>query len=105
MGLQKDLTLDNGIHLPEAYIRIISCNYICDYHASIKVSIYKDYNAYQDGKTSITTLTHVCTDEFDLYFNLTTLNQQNVNIISQSYKWLKTLKFYKDASEVPKPKD
>jgi hypothetical protein len=105
MGLQKELTLDNGIYLPEAYIKIISCNYICDYHTSVKVNIYKDFNAYSDDKTSVTTLTHICTDDFNTYFDLTVLNQENVNIISQSYEWLKTLEFYKDAIDVPEQKE
>jgi len=104
MGLQKELTLSSGIYLPEAYIKIISCNYICDYHTSVKVNIYKDYNAYQDGKECITTLTHTCSTEFNEFYNLTVLDEEGINVISQSYKWLKTLDFYKDATDVPEPK-
>lgn len=104
MGLQKEIKLDTGIYLPEAYIIIISCNYICRYHTSVKVEVFKDHKSYQDRMKCITTLTHVCTDKFKEFFSTDILNQEGVNIISQSYEWLKTLEFYKGADDAPEPK-
>ena len=104
MGLQKDITLDSGVYLPEAYIHIISCNYICNVHVAVKVCIYKDYNAYKDNKNEVASFTHVCTDDFNTFFSISILNTENINIIGQSYEWLKTLDFYKDAIYAPKPK-
>ena len=105
MGLTKQIELDTGIILPNAYIKIISCTYIHRYHTSIKVAIYKDINAFVDGKKEITSFSHICTTDFVEYFSLVTLNQKDKNIISQSYEWLKTLDFYNGAVDEPGDKE
>jgi len=104
MGLTKQLELDTGIILPKAYIRVVSCAYIHRHHVSVKVLIYKDINSFTDGKNEITSFSHICTTDFIDFFSVHVLNQENTNIISQAYEWLKTLDFYKDAVEAPEPK-
>lgn len=102
MGLQKNITLDTGINLPESYMKISSVNYINGYHTVISVNIYKDKTARLDGKPEIVKFKHSCVEieEFNTYFSLDVLNQVDVNILSQSYIWLKTLPFYTDAIDV-----
>jgi len=101
MGLQKSITMDTGIELPEAYIKIVSCEYVVDSNAIIKVNIYKDYSAYQDGLKEVATFNHNCIGDFNNYFGIDVLNTENINIISQGYEWLKTLDLYKDAVDYP----
>ncbi len=102
MGLQKNITLDNGINLPNAYMKISSCNYINGYHCVVSVNIYKDKTARVDNKSEVIKFKHSCSkiEEFEEYFSYTVLNQESINIISQSYLWLKTLSFYSDSIDV-----
>jgi len=102
MALIKNLTLDNGINLPQAYIKIISCNYINGYHVVINVAIYKDKDARINKKLEVVKFVHNCTtvEEYDEFFSLDVLNQENVNIISQSYLWLKEkISFYSESTD------
>ena len=96
MALQKNITLDNGINLPKAYIRIISINFITNAHIVINVGVYKNKTSRNDKKPEVIKFKHICTNEYNNYFDLNILNQENVNIVSQSYLWLKTLPFYSD---------
>ncbi len=100
MGLQKDITLDNGINLPTAYIVIGSITYVNKYHVSINVNIYKDKTSKLDGKQEVVKFKHICVDDFVSYFESNILDTENVNIVSQGYLWLKTLPYYSDAIDV-----
>lgn len=102
MGLQKNITLDNGINLPEAYMKISSCTYINGYHTVINVNVYKDKTSRVNNKPEIIKFKHSCVEisDFNQYFSLDVLNELDKNIISQSYLWLKTLSFYSDAIDV-----
>ena len=105
MGLKKDITLDSGINLPEAYIKIVSCVFVMGYHVNISVNIYKDYAARNDKKSPVASFRHVCTTDYYKYFGIDVLNKENVNIIGQAYEWLKTQKFYDGAEEEITPKE
>ena len=101
MALTKNITLDTGINLPEAYIKIISCNYINGYHVSVNVAIFKDKNARINKKQEVVKFKHNCTkiEDFAQYFSLDVLNEENKNIIGQAYLWLKTIDFYNDSTD------
>ena len=102
MALQKNITLDNGINIPEAYIKISSCTYINGYHCVITINVYLNETARIDNKPEIVKFKHSCSniEEFEQYFSFEVLNQLDVNIMSQSYLWLKTLNFYSDAIDI-----
>ncbi len=100
MGLQKDITLDTGINLPEAYIVIGSVVYINNYHATVNVNIYKDRQSRTDNKSEVVKFKHLCVNEFQEYFGIDVLSRTDVNIIGQGYLYLKTLSFYTDAIDV-----
>jgi len=105
MGLKKDMLLDSGIYLPEAYIKITSCVFVMGYHVNINVSVYKDYAAREDKKSPVASFKHICTTDYHEYFGIDVLNKEGNNIISQAYEWLKTQKFYEDAKEELTPKE
>ena len=99
MALIKNLTLDSGIELTEAYIKIISVTYISGYHTVIHLAIFKDKNARINNKAEIIKIKHNCTsiEEFNQFFSIEVLNETDKNILSQAYEWLKTLTPYQDA--------
>ena len=104
MALQKDIDLDNGINLPDAYIKIYSINFSYSSPDSVLVgvAIYKDEAAYNNKYSEVMSTEHYCRDgvEFNTYFSESVLNQLNYNPVSQAYKWLKTLEIYLGAIDV-----
>lgn len=100
MAITKDLTLSSGVNLPNAYIRISMMTMKVGISAEIKAEIYKDQASRIDNKTPVATLSHLCIDNFQTFFNFTVVNQEGVNGISQGYMFLKTLPFYQDATDV-----
>lgn len=105
MALVKSLLLDSGISLPEAYFKIQNVNVTLPADetkfAEIRVYIYKDAIARQELRSAILTLSYVVsgTDYFT-YFDYSTLNELDVNIVSQAYLYLKGLAFYNDAIDM-----
>lgn len=105
MALQLDLTLENGINIPEAYIKIVECQYICPLDATKKmriiINVYKDVDARFSFKPEVVQFIHECLEEeFDTYFDEIVLSQLDTNILTQSYKWLKTLSIYGSAINI-----
>lgn len=105
MAISKSITLESGIELPNAYIRIDSFNYVNRVNEAPRVEllicIYKDEEARQRNKPEVVCLTALCSgDDFYTYFDLTVLEQLNISMISQAYLWLKTKDFYKDAVDI-----
>ena len=98
MALIKNIILDSGIELPEAYIKIISVTYIAGYHVVVHLAIFKDKDARLTDKAEILKNKHNCITiaEFEQFFSIDVLNQENKNILSQAYEWLKTLPIYQD---------
>lgn len=104
MGLQKNITLSNGINLPEAYIKIRSFSVVPNESLDVSVSIYKDLSARESGKMSVTEFQHSCTkNEYFQYFTEDIEKELGKTIISQVYLWLKTLPFYESAVDVNVP--
>jgi hypothetical protein len=92
MALQQSLTLNNGIVLDSAYIRIFNIELNTTIVKSIKISIaiYKDKSSFDEYKPEVLTLYHSCSSsDYETYFSESILNQLNKNIISQSYQYLK----------------
>jgi hypothetical protein len=101
MGLQKNITLDNGINLPEAYMKITSMNIIYKSTVTITVNIYKDFDARQANKPSVVAFQHTCRDgDYFTYFVENVLLAAGVSDLSQAYLWLKTLPFYDSAIDI-----
>lgn len=90
MSIQQNITLDNGITLPEAHIIIgnVNFNYI-EQTASIMVVIYYNISAYQSGLPEVVTINYKCdATDYDLYFSDLVLNQLNKNPKSQAEQFL-----------------
>jgi hypothetical protein len=101
MGLQKNITLDNTINLPEAYIKISSLSIFPNNSVTITVNIYKDFAARQAEKPSVVEFRHSCTGaDYYTYFAENILLGDGVSIMSQSYMWLKALPFYSTAVNI-----
>jgi len=100
MALTKEILLDNGVYMENAYIRILNITNINGSRADIKVDIYMNKAISDDDKPSVVQFTHICSTEYLTFFAYDVLNQAGVNIISQGYEYLKTLPFYEDAEDV-----
>lgn len=105
MALTKNLTLSSGINLPNAYIKIQSVEIINGIKSTIKIDIFKDKSARDDNKTPVASFSHVCTNNYYDYYHIDILNQENVNVIAQSYEFIKTLSFYLSATDVSDVKE
>jgi len=103
MALQMSLTLENGINLSDAYIRIAKMvfEYSDVYSVNVILNVYKNYTAYSAGMPEITQLVHKCSGSaFTTYFSQAYLNTLNKNHINSAYEWLLSLEPYFDAEEV-----
>jgi len=110
MALIKQIELDNGIILTDAYIKIETFSFYNksgdNSYALIEVNIFKDQQARLDGKPEVSKFIYKCTDpNFSLYFSLSALNNVDVNMISQSYEWLKTMNTYSGATDAHDSKE
>ncbi len=105
MALQKNIELDNGIILSEAYIVISSINYVNNFHVSVKVNIFKNRQSRLDNKPEVIKFKYMCIDNFSTYFSYDILNEENVNIISKGYDYLKSLPFYSNAIDIMDEKE
>jgi len=99
MALQKSLTLENGVILNEAYIKISTFLFYNKTNESsyveVRANVFKDQQARIDGKPEVISFVHKCTNpNFNEYFSLTVLNDENKNMISQAYAWMKTMTAY-----------
>lgn len=105
MALIKQIELDNGIILTDAYIKISSIDFYNkvndNSYVKIYVNIFKDQQARIDGKPEVTKFTYKISDpKFTEYFSLSVLNELNKNIVSQSYTYLKTLNTFSGATDI-----
>lgn len=92
MALQQSLTLNNGIILESAYIKIYSIELNINEINSVKISvtIHKNKSSFDEYKPEVLTLSHSCSAlDYESYFSESILNQLNKNIILQSYQYLK----------------
>jgi len=103
MALQKSMTLDNGVVMNSAFMKISKIIFsLSDINrVDITLDIYYDSTSYSNGKPEVTSIIHSCSGEdFDTYFGTTVLNQVNKNYLDQGYLWLLTLDLYSDAIQV-----
>lgn len=105
MALINGITLDSGITLPNAYIKIEIINMMNTRWCDISVNIYKDQAARDDELSPVASLVHRCIDDYYEYFNLNKLNELDVNVVSQSYEWLKTLDYYVGSQDINPEKE
>lgn len=104
MALIKNITLENGISLSTAYIKIAEVLYFNHAHevsfAEVVVNIYKDQQAREDGRPEVIQFKHRCSNsEFNTYFQLSVLSEVGKNVINQGYTWLKTKTMYSGATD------
>jgi hypothetical protein len=105
MALQKTITLENGVELAEAYIRINSVLMSNGTDISvlpfINLSIYKDATARQDGVDPVVTKTiPVEMAVYMEYFGSDVLDQSGVNPIVKGYEFLKVTTDFSDSLNV-----
>jgi hypothetical protein len=110
MALQKQITLDNGVTLTEAYIKIASfefSNKASDVsYVRLEVNVFKDKTARDSGRPEVTKFVHKIGDPlFTEYFSLSILNQVDKNMISQAYSYLKTMSVYSGAMDIQDDKE
>ncbi len=110
MALQKQIELDNGVILENAYIKIATFYFYNpstdNSYVDLEVNIFKDQQARQDGKPEVSKFTHKCTDpNFTNYFSLPVLNGENKNMISQAYEWMKSMTLYSGAIDIQDGKE
>ena len=105
MALEKEILLDSGILLPNAYIKIDVINMNHTRWCDIKVNIYKDQASRDDELQPAVNLMHRCIDDYYTYYNLDKLSEEGINTVSQSYEWLKTLDYYANAIDVNTAKE
>ena len=110
MALIKQIELDNGIILTEAYIKVSSVIFYNkandNSYVKIDVNIFKDQQARIDAKPEVTKFIYKISDpKFTEYFSISVLNVINKNIISQAYIYLKTLNTFSGATDVSDSKE
>ena len=99
MAIQKSFTTKSDIVLASAYHRISRINFVRrsprpDFIEG-EVSIYKDAQARNDGKSPVKVFSFNIRDtypgtEFSTFFGTSALDTVNQNVISQCYEWMKT---------------
>ena len=110
MALIKQIELDNGIVLSDAYIKISNIEYNNKVNDSsyvkIYVNIFKDQQARLDGKPEVIKFIYnVGNPKFTNYFSLGILNEINKNIISQGYVYLTSLNTFSGATDIEDSKE
>ena len=110
MALIKEIGLANGIILSDAYIKISNVEYYNKVndssHVKIYVNIFYNQQAREDGKPEVTKFTYkVENPKFIEYFSLSVLNEEDNNIVSQSYKYLKTLNTFSGSTDIVDSKE
>ena len=89
MALSKNITLQNGLEVEKAYIRIDTVN---GYKGllSISVNSYISQKAFQDGKPYLEQKTYAFTPSVE---------EEAPNFIKQGYEYLKTLPEFSDCED------
>jgi hypothetical protein len=90
MALQKTVTLNNGLQVQNAYIRIDT---VSGYKSNITISVnsYVSQQDFKDGKGYL---------EQKFYNFIPNVEDDSKNIFKQGYYYLKTLDEYKDSIDI-----
>ena len=105
MALTKQITLNSGITIENAYIKVFSITYFnnasYDSYVKFNVNIFFNQDARNQGKPEVIAFPYqVSGEDFDVYFDFNVLKQAEKNIVSQAYEYLKSLSFYSDATDI-----
>lgn len=105
MALVKNITLESGVNLPNAYIKVsevIYYNYAYRTpYVDVIVSVFKDQAARESGKVEVFQFNHRTPSAvFTSYFTLDILSEEGINVISQAYTWMLTMDIYSGATTV-----
>ena len=105
MALTKPITMDTGVVLSNAYIKIVNICFKMNTNlqniVEIVVNIYESKTSRDNFLPEIFQSTHKITGSMETqYFNTNVLSQDGINPIDQAYAFLKTLPFYSDATDV-----
>lgn len=93
MGLKIDKTLDSGITLQGAYVKITNINGNKDI-LDLSVCFYVSYQACRDGKPPVDYASHKFKPSVE---------QGTENFLKQGYMYLKTLAEFKGSLDVFEP--
>lgn len=90
MAISKNIILNNGLEVNNAYIRIDTIN---GYKGGLDISVnfYTSQGAFTSGKGYL---------EQKMYNFVPSVIDTSANFIKQGYEYLKTLDEYKDAVDV-----
>ena len=105
MALQKTITLDSGVTIEDAYIKLCEVNYFNKVGepniVRLHVTIFKDRAYREANKPEVTKMYYTITgDDYINFFSLSILSQESKNIINQGYEFLKSLVFFADAIDI-----
>lgn len=105
MALKFNLTTDDGIEHPNAYLRIREEHFEWTINKGPEVKIdseiYHDSETRNAGKTPIKVLSHIVPlADYEQFFSETVLSQEGVTIRINGYKFLHTLVEYENAEDL-----
>jgi len=97
MAIQKEITLQSDIVVPNAYHKVVATSMVRngnDNRVYVQVSVFKDEAAKCAGKTPIMefSLPEVSAENIQKFFSIDVLNAQGCNMIKQCYEYMKTQK-------------
>jgi len=105
MALVKHVYLDNGIELPEAYIKIVDVKFRNHPEESpyveVVVNVYKDQESRNLLRKEVFSMVHICEGIFyDQFFDPSIMAEQGKNVFTQAYEFLKSLAYYVNSTDI-----
>jgi len=103
MALQMEVSLENGINIQYAYLKVSKVNfsYTDVSSVSVGISVFKDKDAYEAMKPEIINFFYTCTGTtFDMYFSEAFLSMSQVNHLTGVYEWLKSMPEFVTAEDI-----
>jgi hypothetical protein len=101
MGLQRNLTMETGLNLTEAYSKIVQLDLdLMNKAANILVHTFVNYDCRNDNKAAIKTDRYVLIqDKFNSVIDYSKMDAGQ-NIVYLVYEFLKTLPEYEGAIDI-----
>jgi|SRR6056297_641849 len=103
MGLQKEITFDNGMTLNDGYSVIykLEQNIFPIESIEIIIRIYYNKQMFDDNRPAVDEMTYnVQGNDYDLFFSDFELNKSDQTLVTQAYSYLKSLSVYNGAIEI-----
>jgi hypothetical protein len=101
MALQKEIMFDNGVEIPNAYIKVtrIVFEYFIPNTAIIEASIWRNLSTYTEGRPEIEKMEYVCTGtDYETYFDNDKFVDKDPRQLA--YEYLLTMEFYSEALSI-----